>query len=286
MRSPIIYYGGKGNMVKKLIKLLPPHKVYVEVFGGGASLLFAKEPSDVEVYNDIDSGLVNLFRVLRDPLKFKLFYRYVYLTPVSREEQKYCAETWQQCINDVERAYRFFVAIRQSFSGKAQSWSFSVQSSNNKMAATCSRWLSTIQQLPEIHERLIRVQIDNKDFRELFKTYDSEDTLFYCDPPYIHETRRDKNSYNHEMTNEDHKDLVNILLNVKGKVLLSGYRHDIYKTLEENGWKRKDFKTACHATGRTRQTGIIGKGTALEKQPRIESVWLSPNNFVEKATLF
>ena len=131
----------------------------------------------------------------------------------------------------------------------------------------------------------MRVQIDNKDFREIFKTYDTEDTLFYCDPPYIPETRRDKNSYNHEMTTEDHNDLVNILLNIKGKVLFSGYNHNTYKILEENGWKRKDFKTACHAAGKTRLTGIIGKGAALEKQPRIESVWISPNN-IEKFNLF
>lgn len=84
LRSPIIYFGGKGNLVKKLLKFIPRHYTYVEVFGGGASLLFAKEPSKVEVYNDIDGEVVNLFRVLRDKEKFEEFYRKVCLIILKR----------------------------------------------------------------------------------------------------------------------------------------------------------------------------------------------------------
>ena len=93
LRSPVRWYGGKGNMVKKLLKLIPEHKIYVEVFGGGASLLFAKEPSPIEIYNDIDEGLVNFFRVLRDPEKFGKFYAKAVLTPYSRAEFYYCRDT-------------------------------------------------------------------------------------------------------------------------------------------------------------------------------------------------
>jgi DNA adenine methylase len=130
--------------------------------------------------------------------------------------------------------------------------------------------------LPEIHSRIMRVQIECQDFRKIFKTYDTPETFFYCDPPYLPDTRKN-GGYRYEMNLEDHKELVQILLKVKGKVLLSGYRHEVYTPLEEAGWRRIDFPTVCFAAGRTRGTAILGKGSAMEKQPRIESVWVSPN---------
>ena len=277
LRSPIWWFGGKGNMVAKFLPLLPPHHTYVEPFGGGASLLFAKEPSPVEVYNDIDSGLVTLFRVLRDPEKFQRFYRLVQLTPYSREEYDFCRRTWADVEDEVERAYRFYVVARMSFSGCwGSSWSFAVTHSTRGMADPVSNWLAAIEQLPQIHQRLMRVQIEHKDFREVFATYDTPDTLFYCDPPYVPDTRRG-GGYPHEMTLEDHKDLVEILLNIQGMALLSGYRHEVYKPLEQAGWARLDFPTACHAVGRTRGTGILGEDSAKRLQPRVESVWISPS---------
>jgi len=275
--GPIGWYGGKGNMVRKLLPLLPPHRIYVEVFGGGAALLFAKEPSPVEVYNDIDSDLVNFFRVLRDPEKFQEFYRKVCLTPYSREEYKFFRETFDETHDPVERAYRFFVIARWSFSGDfGIGWSYTVNASWRGMAGSCSKWLSAIERLPEFHERIMRVQIEHADFRQVIRTYDTPDTLFYCDPPYIPEARRSKKIYRHEMSVKDHEDLVDLLLGIQGKAILSGYRHPVYAPLEEAGWKRLDFPTACYAVARTPETGILGKGAALAKQPRVESVWLSP----------
>lgn len=190
LRSPIRYFGGKGNMTSKLLKLMPPHHTYVEVFGGGASLLFAKPPSPVEVYNDIDSDLVNLFRVLRDTDKFDRFYRLAALTPYSREEYYFCRDTYEQVEDDVERAYRFFVVARMSFSGDRKGgWKLSVTADKGRMAGTCSGWLSTIEGLPQVAARLMRVQVEHYDFRLIFKIYDTPDTLFYCDPPYLPETR-------------------------------------------------------------------------------------------------
>jgi len=277
LRSPITWFGGKGMMVNKLLKLIPDHKVYVEAFGGGASLLLAKAPSPVEVYNDIDSGLVSFFRVLRDKDKFQEFYEKVCLTPYSREEFYYCRGTWEQCEDDVERAYRWFVVARMSFSGDfGHGWSFKVTHSCRGMASSCSAWLSMIDKLPDIHERIMRVQIEHKDFRDLIQIYDTEETFFYLDPPYVPETRRG-GKYRHEMTSNDHEDLVEILLNIKGKAMLSGYINNIYNRLEDAGWTRYDFETTCSATGRTRYTKILGDGSALEKCRRVESVWLSPN---------
>ena len=266
--SPISYYGGKGQLAPKILEYLPKHTTYVEVFGGGGALLFAKPPSPVEVYNDIDSGLVNFFRVLRDEEKFERFYRKVVLTPYSREEQEFCKNTWNQVEDDVERAYRWFITARMGFSGIfGTSFTPSIDISHRNMSIQTSRWLSVIEYLPQFHQRIMRVQIEHLDFRQIFDVYDRETTCFYCDPPYLHSTRTETNVYQHEMTTEDHKDLINILLNVKGKVVLSGYRNEIYTILEDNGWKRVDFPTVCWAMKRNDGT----------KDPRVDSIWLSPN---------
>jgi len=265
-------------MQTKLLKFIPPHKVYVEVFGGGASLLFAKEPADVEIYNDINSGLVNFFRVLRDEEKFKEFYRKVFLTPWSREEFNFCQKNRNDCQDDIERAYRFFVSVRMSFSGTIEGgWARSLYNTNNKMAGHTSQWIGLIKKLPEIHCRIMSVQIEHCDFRKLINLYDTDKTFMYLDPPYIHETRNTTDLYKNEMDNKDHEDLVSLILSGKSKFLLSGYNHPIYKPLEDAGWQRIDFKTSCWAVGRTKSSKILGKGAALEKAARTESVWLSPN---------
>lgn len=274
LRSPIRWFGGKGEMVVRLLPLLPPHSIYVEPFGGGASLLFAKEPSPVEVYNDLDSGLVNFFRVLRDSQKFARFYHLATLTPYSREEYYFCRETWEDCEDEVERAYRWFVVARGSFSGRFGSgWAYTVSASSAKQT---SKWISILGMLPAIHGRMMQVQIEHDDFARIIERYDAPETLFYLDPPYIAETRR-SGGYKHEMSIDDHKRLVEMLLNIKGKALLSGYKHDIYEPLEQAGWERRDFETACHAAGRTRGTGILGQGAAKLRQARVESVWISPH---------
>jgi len=278
MRSPIRWFGSKGNMTAKLLPLFPmSHHTYVEPFGGGASMLFAKPPSPVEVYNDLDSGLVNFFRVLRDHDKFEEFHRKVSLTPYAREEFYFCRKTWAECEDDVERAYRFFVTARMSFSGDMEGgMSTTVTTSRRGMASMCSKWLSIVDQLPQISERLLRVQIEHQDWRVILERYDTDQTLFYLDPPYIHSTRK-AGKYAHEMTDEDHIELVERLLNIKGMAVLSGYAHEIYKPLENTGWERRDWQTACHATGGTRASGLQGKGSVLKRQPRTETAWVSHN---------
>jgi len=276
LRSPIWCFGGKGRLAKKILQFFPPHRIYVEPFGGGASVLLKKRPAAVEVYNDIDSGLVCLFRVLRDPQKFARFYEKVCLTPYSREEYEHCRDTWEGCDDEVERAYRFFVAARQSFSGEfGGSWSYSVTASGRGMALAPSKWLSVLRLLPAIYERLMGVQIEHNDFRTILGRYDTPETLFYCDPPYVLDTRTG-GGYRHEMTLNDHQDLVGILLSLSGMVLLSGYQHEIYVPLEDAGWRRVDFQTSANAAGRIRGSKLLGTGAATKHVSRVESIWISP----------
>lgn len=274
LRSPITYAGGKGNMVVKLLKLIPPHKYYCEVFGGGASLLFAKRPAKVETYNDIDSNLVNLFRVIRDEEKFKKFQRLVSLTLYSREEFKYCKKTLNESKDDVERAYKFFIVLRQSMSGTGNGWGFVVRISHRNMSGMVSNYLTAIDNLPLIHERLKVVQIENDDFRKIIPRYDTEETFFYCDPPYPLETRKVE-IYKHELSLDDHRDLVNLLLKCKGKVMLSCYWHDVYQPLLDAGWRKQEFKTACYIAVRSRNSGLQGDGVLEEKKPRVEVVLMN-----------
>ena len=263
-------------MVAKLLPLFPAHRTYVEPFGGGASLLVAKTPSPVEVYNDLDEGLVGFFRMLRDPEKFAKFHLLASLTPYARREWEDCRDTWESCEDEVERAYRWFVIARQGFSGLfASSWSSAITLSRRGMAKTAGTWLSCIEMLPQIAARLLRVQIECQDWRVILNRYDTVETLFYCDPPYVLATRRD-GGYKHEMTQADHQNLVKVLLSIQGMCILSGYAHGVYNPLEDAGWERHDWKTACYAAGRTRNSNLQGNGSALLHQPRTESAWVKP----------
>ena len=243
MITPVAWYGGKQNLSKYIIKIMPEHRTYVEVFGGGAAVLFAKPPSPVEIYNDIDSGLVNFFRVLRDPEKYKKLQELLELTPYSREEFYYCRDTWKDVDDEIERARRWYYVAASSFSGVwGVSWKHSAQTNMAK------RYYNKISAFDKFHQRIKNVQIENLDFRDLIPKYDTKDTLFYLDPPYMQTTRRRPNEgYVHEMSINDHKDLVKILLKIKGKAILSGYKTGLYKKLEDNGWHRIDIKTKLTA---------------------------------------
>lgn len=270
-RSPIQWFGGKYTLAPRLLTLMPPHQTYVEAFGGGASLLLAKEQSPVEVYNDLDSDLVNFFRVLRDPQLFPDFYNRAWLTPYSREEHRFCLEHLNDDSNPAERARRFFVLARWSFSGLIGStFAFSIAGSRNGIAEKASAFRGVLCALPLICERLAGVAVECRDWRGILDLYDRPETFFYLDPPYVPETRRG-GSYRCELSTKDHEDLVGALQAIKGKVMLSGYPSSLYDSL---GWRRLDWEVTCAAAGRTRASGILGPGGAA-KQKRTECVWMN-----------
>ncbi len=273
LKSPIQWFGGKQPMVKNLLPLIPPHQTYVEVFGGGASLLLSKEPSPVEVYNDLDADLVNFFRVLRDrDGMFPDFYNRAWLSPYSREEYDLCRAHLNDDPDPVERARRVFVLARFSFSGLVgNSFAVNVKKSCRGMSQKASAYRGVMCMLPLIAERLTRVQVEQKDFRDLITMHDTEQTFFYLDPPYVPTTRRG-GKYRCEMTEDDHRDLVELLKGIKGKALLSGYPNELYDSL---GWERLDWQVTCRAAGRTRASGLQGTGKVKEQQKRTECVWLN-----------
>lgn len=228
------WYGGKYSHLDWLLPLLPETQHYCEPFGGSGAVLVNRKPSPVETYNDIDGELVNFFRVLRED-KDRLLEA-IGLTPFSREEFELAIQIPTEPLSEFERARRFFVRARQVRTGLAQTassgrWAHCLLTSRAGMAGAVSRWLGSVEGLAEIAQRLLRVQIEHAPAIEVIQRYDSEETLFYCDPPYPHDSRGDTNAYGYEMTDDDHRRLADVLHNVKGKVAISSYASNLMSEL-------------------------------------------------------
>ncbi|MGH9860540.1 MAG: DNA adenine methylase [Candidatus Acidiferrales bacterium] len=227
------WYGGKFSHLDWLRPLLPPCHHYCEPFAGSAAVLLNRAPSAVETYNDLDGEIVNFFRVLRD--QQEKLVQAICLTPFSREEFALACKL-DSALPDLERARRFYVRARQVRTGLAQTasigrWANCKNTSRQGMSGVISRWLGAVEDLPEIASRLLRVQIENRPAVDVIHLYDSKETLFYCDPPYVHTTRGDSKAYGHEMSDGEHVALSKALNCVKGKVAISNYDCDLMNSL-------------------------------------------------------
>jgi len=222
-------------------------------------VLLNRVSSPIETYNDLDSEVVNFFRVLRD--QRETLIQTIGLTPFSRQEFLLALSPPHHQISDVERARRFFVRARQVRTGLAQTasigrWANCKKTSRAGMSGVVSRWLGSVEGLAGIVERLLRVQIENRPAIELISLYDDTDTLFYCDPPYPHETRGDAKAYRYEMTNDEHATLGKLLRSVKGKAAISGYRGDIMDELYK-GWRRVEGSTKMAHSIKKARTEVL-----------------------------
>lgn len=256
------WYGGKYNHLDWLLPLLRKAHHYCEPFGGSAAVLLNREPSPIETYNDVDGEVASFFRVLRDQPERLIFA--LTLTPFSREEFYLAITDYGSGLSDLERARRFFIRARQVRTGLAQRaslgrWANCKNTSRAGMSGVISRWFGSIEGMPEIAERLLRVQIENRPALEVIKLYDSPGTLFYCDPPYPHESRGDDKAYGFEMTVAEHEELAEVLRGVKGNVAISGYRCSLMDKLYAD-WRCLVAPTKlCHSV----------------KRPRTEALWIN-----------
>lgn len=257
------WYGGKYSHLNWLLPHLPEAHHYCEPFAGSAAVLLNRAPSPVETYNDRDGEVVNFFRVLRE--QKETLIEAMGLTPFSREEFSEAVEALtMDDLSPLERARRFFVRARQVRTGLAQTaslgrWANCKNTSRAGMGGAVSRWLGSVEGLPEIAERLLRVQIENRPALEVIQLYDSDSTLFYCDPPYPHQSRRDSKAYGYEMSDAEHMALAACLTAMKGKAAVSGYRCDLMDDLYK-GWRVAEAPTKnCHSS----------------KKPRTEALWMN-----------
>jgi DNA adenine methylase len=253
---PFGWYGGKFSHLAWLLPLLPKCHHYCEPFAGSGAVLLNRPPSPIETYNDLDGEVVNFFRVLRVQ-KDKLVEA-IGLTPFSREEFALACKLDPK-LPALERARRFYVRARQVRTGLAQTaslgrWANCKNTSRSGMSGVISRWLGAIEDLPQIAERLLRVQIENRPASDVIRLYDSPKTLFYCDPPYVHATRGDAKAYGYEMTNQEHADLAKLLNRVRGMVAVSNYQCDLMDELypPPKWWKTLSGERTNHATKGTR----------------------------------
>jgi DNA adenine methylase len=282
MNSPVSYIGSKRKLVRHLLGMIPKHRCYVEPFGGGASLLFAKEQAPMEVYNDIDEGVVTFFKVLRDESLCQELITRLTRTPCSRKLWEDCRGSWRRGRTNgfeeseslVDRAWRWYIVNRQSWNGHfATAWGHTVQTRQN-----VDNWLRGVEELEECGQRMRQVAVEWKPYEWILDKYDAKDTLFYCDPPYVPDTVNQAwKPYPGEMGVEQHGQMVQQLLKVKGMVILSGYDHWVYAPLPRNGWLELRRKVHSSAAGTAKQVKSSGKMGRTEMGKREEVLWLSSN---------
>jgi DNA adenine methylase len=281
-RAPVQWYGGKGNMLAKLLPLIPSGgKPYTECYCGGASLFWNREPAAVEVLNDLHRDLIGLFRCLQDRAAFDDLKHRLTWTLYSRAEfDRALAIMASDEADPVTRAWAFFVGKNQGFAGKADStgnWG-RVFTFAGGMAGTANSWLMRLALLDAWRLRIARVQIECRDALAALRYWDAPEAVHYLDPPYPAATRAKGSTivYRHECSDGHHAALVETLLGLQGAAVVSSYPGPIYRPLAAAGWERIEFATVCHAAGRVRGSGLQGKGAATAKVPRLEVVWRNP----------
>jgi DNA adenine methylase len=252
------WHGGKWKLAPWIISHFPPHRIYVEPFGGAASVLLRKERSYAEVYNDLDQDAVTLFRVLRDPGLAKGLLATLRLTPFAKMEFE---EAYQSAEDPIERARRLLIRSFMGFgsNGHNAATKTGFRSNSNRSGTTPARdWANYPDLLPTIIERLTGVVIECRDACEVMAQHDSPETLHYVDPPYVWETRSKAmhraGCYAHEMNMGDHSVLLDNLLMLTGMVVVSGYHHELYDRLLA-GWRRVEI--AAHADGARDRTEVL-----------------------------
>lgn len=259
-KRPLLrYHGGKWKLAPWILRHLPPHRVYVEPFGGGASVLLQKPRSYAEVYNDLDGEVVNLFKVARE--RGEELAQAVELTPFARLE---FAGAYEPDGDPLEQARRTLVRSFMGFgSAGASGQTTGFRANSNRSGTTPAHdWMNYPDCLRMVIQRLRGVVIENRDAVQVMLAHDCEEAVHYVDPPYVHSTRQLRTrapAYKHEMDDQQHKVLAEHLAGLCGKVVVSGYRCPLYDHLFQ-GWQRID--AAAHADG---------------ARDRVESLWLSPN---------
>ena len=257
-KRPLLrYHGGKWRLAPWILNHLPTHRTYVEPFGGGASVLLQKPRSYAEVYNDLDGEVVNLFRVVRE--RGEELAQACELTPFARAEFE---QAYEDGGSDLERARRTLVRSFMSFGSAGVTKQATGFRANTTRAYTtpATDWMRYPDHLRALIQRLRGVVIEQRDALDVMKAHDGDDTVHYVDPPYVHDTRHHRTrapAYRHELTDDQHRALASALHELRGMVVLSGYRCPLYDELFAD-WRRVDVST--HADG---------------AKDRTESLWMS-----------
>jgi DNA adenine methylase len=261
LRPALKWPGGKSYLARRIIARLPDHRVYVEPFCGGMNVLLNKDPAQIEIAGDRHTGLMNVYMLLRDRPE-ELF--------AEIDALSYDLETFNWACepapsdDDLQRAVRFLVKHRFSRCGlgKDFAWSDRLRGGNpNDMNA----WLTFKRDVFwRVAARLSNVKLRCQKAVEVIREFDGPDTLFYLDPPYPRETRTSHNLYQHEMSQADHVELIELIVRCRGKLVISSYANDLYDRALRD-WDRLEIEMPNHA------------GQTEVKQRRVEIVWFNPS---------
>ncbi|MEO4064867.1 DNA adenine methylase [Acinetobacter pittii] len=266
MNHPLIrYHGGKFRLAAWVISHFPNHTCYTEAFGGAAGVLLQKPRAYAEVYNDLDGEIVNLFRVLRNEDQRNKLIEQLVFTPYSRDDFQ---EAWEPCEDPIEKARRLIIRAQMGFGSAGATKGITGFRIDTKRAygTAQSLWVTYPNHLAIVGQRLSGVLIENRPAIQVLQDHDDSETLHYVDPPYVHDTRysgaKTGRVYRHEMSDQDHEELLKVLLELEGKVIVSGYPSEIYNDYLDK-WKRVDTNARISS----------GRGTDV----RTECLWISPN---------
>jgi len=262
IKPPFGYYGAKQRIAARIIKGLPPHNAWVEAFCGSAAVTLAKAPAPIEVINDLDDQVVNLFQQLRD--NSEALCKAVSLTPYARTEFV-IAKKRENITSPLEKARRFLVGTMMTVNGanggQSAGFSYSQSYSRDGRDARVNRWYNLPERLALVVERLRNVRIENRDARTLIAMFsDRPATLIYLDPPYLIDR---KQAYAVDALDESfHIELLNLCCASKSMIFISGYDNELYNSVltAKRGWGKELISTT------TRDTS--GKDIA-----RVEVLW-------------
>lgn len=260
-RPALRYHGGKFRLAPWIISFFPAHGVYVEPYGGAASVLLQKQPAHSEVYNDIADEIVNVFRVLRDPGQASRLARLVELTPFARAEFELSYESSDDPCEQARRTIvRSFMGHGSGAVASKHATGFrALVRQGGRTQGPAQDLITWPEQVPAFVERLRAVAIESQDALYLMARTDGPDTLFYVDPPYPHSTRGNakgvRQKYVQELNDDDHRSLGRVLLDLQGMVVLSGYPCDLYDRELFAGWERHERQAL--ADGGRKRTEVV-----------------------------
>jgi DNA adenine methylase len=259
-RPLILYHGSKFKVADWVISFFPRHRIYLDLFGGSASVLIKKPRSEIEVYNDLDGEIVNLLKMARD--RGEELAQKLCLTPYARDEFR---DSFLPSDDPLEQARKTIVRSFQGYGGasatptrggKASVGSFKVAYKHGNRPQVY--WASVPDNLLAVNERLKGVCVENLDFRKALKRYGQKDALVYADPPYLPDVRDYGSDYRHELSEQDHIELAKLLNEREGPAVVSGYQSELYEDLYK-GWARKERTARC-ASNKKRVEVIWIKG--------------------------
>ncbi|MDB6104112.1 MAG: putative n6 adenine-specific dna methyltransferase protein [Gammaproteobacteria bacterium] len=274
-RPALRYHGGKFRIAPWVIEHFPPHRTYVEPFGGAAGVLLQKPRAYSEVYNDLDADVVNFFRVLRDPAQLDRLLQACAATPYARAEFE---EAWEPVDEPVERARRLTIRAQMGFgSAGATKGTTGFRIDTKREYETAQHlWAMYPDAIANAGQRLAAVLIENRPAIAVMAQHDDPETLHFVDPPYVHSTRvmqaGKAGYYRHEMTDEQHVELLDFLNTLTGMIVLSGYRSELYDS-RLRGWTRDETQARASAgrggVARTEVLWLNDAAIARQNQQRL-----------------